>query len=175
MPARRALSWQLLQPDGAPVVRERYWLSFQAGELRSCTSCHGVNTTDQAGHSAPANQPAALRTLLESLKLTEPSLAAADTFRIWAEATHGIALQPDADDDADGSPNIVEWAQGSSPLARPAQPSPPLKAMLPTRVLVGSKLPIGRASGRIDERLAKVRLRSGRFCTSVGRHNAAEL
>ncbi|MFN8060966.1 MAG: hypothetical protein U0Q12_17545 [Vicinamibacterales bacterium] len=64
VPARRALSWQLTAPNGTPVVRERYWITMQPGEVRVCTSCHGINTNDQAGHPAPANEPEALRQLL---------------------------------------------------------------------------------------------------------------
>ena len=64
VPARRALSWQLTDASGVPVVRERYWLTMQPGEVRVCASCHGVNTTDQAGHAPPANPPEALRQLL---------------------------------------------------------------------------------------------------------------
>ncbi len=68
VPARRALSWQLTDPAGAPVVNERYWLSFQPGEIRTCTSCHGLNEFDQAGQPEPTNSPQALRTLLQHLK-----------------------------------------------------------------------------------------------------------
>jgi hypothetical protein len=65
VPADRALSWQLTAPDGTPVVRERYWLTFQAGEIRVCASCHGINALDQAGATPPTNPPEALRTLLQ--------------------------------------------------------------------------------------------------------------
>ncbi len=65
VPAARALSWQLLDPDGAPVVRERNWLSFRAGEIRVCTSCHGPSQFDQAGQPPPTNPPLALRELLD--------------------------------------------------------------------------------------------------------------
>lgn len=65
VPARRALSWQLLDPAGTPVVRERNWLSFQSGEIRVCTSCHGPSQFDQAGQLPPENAPLALRELLE--------------------------------------------------------------------------------------------------------------
>lgn len=65
VPAQRALSWQLLDPAGTPVVRERNWLSFQAGEIRVCTSCHGMSQYDQAGHLPPTNAPLALRELLD--------------------------------------------------------------------------------------------------------------
>jgi hypothetical protein len=65
VPARRALSWQMTAPDGTPVVRERYWLTFQPGEIRVCTNCHGINTLDQKGQPAPTNEPQALQDLLE--------------------------------------------------------------------------------------------------------------
>jgi hypothetical protein len=65
VPAGRAMTWQLTDADGAGVVRERYWLTFQPGEIRVCTSCHGLNTLDQAGDPMPANPPEALRTLLQ--------------------------------------------------------------------------------------------------------------
>lgn len=64
VPARRAVSWQLLAPDGEPIVRERYWLTFQPGEVRVCASCHGVNRVNQAGNEAPTNPPDALRRIL---------------------------------------------------------------------------------------------------------------
>ncbi len=68
VPARRAMTWQLTDTAGAPVVRERYWLTFQPGEIRSCTSCHGINQRDQAGNGAPTNPPEALRSLLRAWK-----------------------------------------------------------------------------------------------------------
>jgi hypothetical protein len=68
VPARRAMTWQLTDAQGTPVVRERYWLTFQPGEIRSCPSCHGANTADQAGNPPPANTPLALKNLLLYLK-----------------------------------------------------------------------------------------------------------
>lgn len=68
VPAQRALSWQLTDPNGAGVVRERNWLSFQAGEIRVCSSCHGVNKLSQTGVPEPTNEPAALRDLLAQWK-----------------------------------------------------------------------------------------------------------
>ncbi len=68
VPARRALTWQLTDPAGTPVVRERYWLTFQKGEIRTCTSCHGINSTDQANQPTPTNKPEALRSLLRYWK-----------------------------------------------------------------------------------------------------------
>jgi hypothetical protein len=68
VPARRAMSWQLVDPAGEPVVNERYWISFQPGEIRLCASCHGANELDQANQPPPTNVPQALRTLLQHLK-----------------------------------------------------------------------------------------------------------
>lgn len=66
VPARRALSWQMLAPNGAPVVRERYWLTFAPGEMRVCTNCHGINTADVVlQQPAPSNPPVALRQLAQ--------------------------------------------------------------------------------------------------------------
>lgn len=64
VPAGRALSWQLTDGAGEGVVRERYWVTFQPGEMRVCTSCHGLNEFDQAGNGPPQNTPAALVQLL---------------------------------------------------------------------------------------------------------------
>lgn len=68
VPAERAMTWQLTDPAGEPVVRERYWITFQPGELRVCTSCHGLNSVDQAGQGVPTNPPEALRQLLQFWK-----------------------------------------------------------------------------------------------------------
>jgi hypothetical protein len=50
------------------VIRERYWLTFQPGEVRVCASCHGLNSVDQAGADVPVNPPEALRQLLQYWK-----------------------------------------------------------------------------------------------------------
>jgi len=68
VPARRAMSWQTVDGQGAPVVRERYWITFQPGEIRTCTSCHGLSSADQLGRPAPTNKPQALNRLLQHLK-----------------------------------------------------------------------------------------------------------
>lgn len=71
VPARRAMTWQL---NGTieGVVRERNWISFQAGEIRVCTACHGINTASQTGDPEPTNSPDALRTLLKDWKAANP-------------------------------------------------------------------------------------------------------
>ena len=74
VPAGRALSWQTLgsldvgaaaarSGGPSPVVRERYWLTFQPGEVRTCAGCHGINHRDQMGDPAPTNPPQALGNL----------------------------------------------------------------------------------------------------------------
>lgn len=80
VPARRALSWQIVDPVGEPVVRERYWVTFQPGEIRVCASCHGVNSSDQTGDPAPTNPPLALAQLIAHWKnLPMPTPTAAPT------------------------------------------------------------------------------------------------
>ncbi len=70
VPAHRALSWQLTDGTGKPVVHERYWLTMQPGEIRACTSCHGMSHLDQAGNLPPTNPPQALADLLQYWKTT---------------------------------------------------------------------------------------------------------
>ena len=70
VPARRALTWQLTDATGKAVVRERNWVTFAAGEIRTCPACHGLNTQDQTGAPSPTTSPAALKSLLEEWKKT---------------------------------------------------------------------------------------------------------
>lgn len=69
VPARRALAWQSTANDGTPVVRERYWISAQPGDIRVCDGCHGVNQSNQSTAPAAQNAPLALRDLLLHWKL----------------------------------------------------------------------------------------------------------
>ena len=66
IPAKQALSWQLVSPEGEAVVRERVWVSFAPGEIRVCGACHGINKESQTGHAPPTNLPMALTDLLEN-------------------------------------------------------------------------------------------------------------
>lgn len=75
VPARRALTWQLTDDTGNGIVRERYWLTFQPGEVRVCASCHGLNVNDQAGKTAPTNPPQALYDLLTYWKTNNPPVS----------------------------------------------------------------------------------------------------
>ncbi|MBS1910433.1 MAG: hypothetical protein JST22_00480 [Bacteroidetes bacterium] len=69
VPARRAMSWQLTSPTGTPIVRERYWVTFQPGEIRVCASCHGTNDAAIAPlNPVPQNKPQAFRDLLRTWK-----------------------------------------------------------------------------------------------------------
>lgn len=72
MPAHRATTWQLSDNAGTPVVRERFWLTFQPGEIRLCTSCHGLNATNQANQPVPTNEPLALHQILQFWKSLPP-------------------------------------------------------------------------------------------------------
>lgn len=65
VPANRAMTWQLTDDAGKGVVLERYWLTFQPGEVRVCASCHGLSDKDQTGNAAPTNPPEALAVLLD--------------------------------------------------------------------------------------------------------------
>ena len=86
VPARRAMTWQLTDPSGVGVVRERVWVTFQPGEIRVCTSCHGVNSKDQAGNPPPTNEPQALLSLLEYWKVASNSLFADVPASYWAQS-----------------------------------------------------------------------------------------
>ncbi len=79
VPARRAVTWQTASPSGEPVVRERYWLTFQPGEIRACANCHGVNRKNQADQPASTNPPEALRALLRHWKTNNQSIVARAT------------------------------------------------------------------------------------------------
>lgn len=68
VPAERALTWQLTDANNKGIVRERLWLSTRSGEVRTCTSCHGESSLNQAGNTSPTNAPQALTTLLNHVK-----------------------------------------------------------------------------------------------------------
>ena len=92
VPARRAMTWQMTN-GAAPVVRERYWLTFQPGEVRVCASCHGINQKSQTGAAEPQNPPEGLRQLLRLWKNNLVALAD-DRIFSWAEAKFPEQLLP---------------------------------------------------------------------------------
>lgn len=73
VPATRAITWQSVAPDGEAIVRERQWVTFAPGEVRTCAGCHGINDTSMSGNLEPLNQPDALRELLQQWKLVNSS------------------------------------------------------------------------------------------------------
>jgi hypothetical protein len=93
VPARRAMSWHLSDPNHTPVVRERYWLTFQPGEVRVCASCHGINTKSQVNQNPPTNTPSALTALLQFWKSQQAAVPAAPAnFTATALTTTGVNL-----------------------------------------------------------------------------------
>ena len=68
VPARRAMTHQTMQTNGLQAVRERYWITYQPGEIRTCAVCHGLNTQNQIGGTVATNPPAALQDLLRFWK-----------------------------------------------------------------------------------------------------------
>jgi len=64
------MTWQSLDPAGTPVVRERYWITFQPGEVRTCDGCHGINHEDQSGAPPSVIKADAFRALLQHWQAT---------------------------------------------------------------------------------------------------------
>lgn len=64
VPASRALAWQSTSVNGTPVVRERFWITLQPGEVRACDGCHGVNQANQQGQGASTQTAQAFLDLL---------------------------------------------------------------------------------------------------------------
>jgi hypothetical protein len=75
VPTRRALAWQSVAPDGTAIVRERYWITLQPGEVRACDGCHGVNQASQSNAPAANNTALAFRQLLATWRDTAPLFA----------------------------------------------------------------------------------------------------
>jgi uncharacterized repeat protein (TIGR02543 family) len=74
VPANRAVTWQLTGTNvNDSVVKERYWITFRPGEVRTCANCHGINAGDQLGRPAPTNAPLALQKLLAFWKTNSAS------------------------------------------------------------------------------------------------------
>lgn len=80
VPARRAMAWQTVSPEMTPVVRERYWITFQPGEIRACGGCHGINNVDQAGAAPNTQEAQAFRALLQHWKQNLNTLIYANGF-----------------------------------------------------------------------------------------------
>ena len=121
VPAKRALSWHLTDPSHRSVVKERYWVTFQPGEIRTCTSCHGLNDKDQNGLGTPQNSPQALGALLDFWKTNHP-------YQTWQSATfttqaaNPVIADGQADPDHDGLSNILEYAFHTNALTADLAP-----------------------------------------------------
>jgi hypothetical protein len=107
------MSWQLTDTNGVGVVRERYWLTFAPGEMRSCTSCHGINVDDQVHQPAPTNTPEALITLLNYWKtkvsiqpaiVTNQGAAYAQVTFTWRPAEAGVTYH------VQESSDLLSWS-----------------------------------------------------------------
>jgi len=117
VPARRAMTWQLTAPDGESVVRERYWITFQPGEVRTCANCHGVNRGDQIGRPAATNPPLALREFLRHWKTNNVPLVASQTIASADYTTITFKRQTAATNltqQVDFSTDLVTWIPASA-------------------------------------------------------------
>ena len=119
VPAGRAVTWQSQDSAGEALVRERYWLSFRAGEIRTCTSCHAVNTVDQHGRSPSQNEPRALFYALRDWKALYPQAASGlGAYGRWAQENLEVEVAPEGDADGDQVSNLAEFVFGTDPNAR---------------------------------------------------------
>ncbi len=74
VPANRAVTWQLTGTNNNDsIIKERYWISFRPGEVRTCANCHGINDKDQIGRPPPSNPALALRQLLRQWRTNSAS------------------------------------------------------------------------------------------------------
>jgi hypothetical protein len=87
VPATRALTWQTVSPEGEGIVRERQWITFAPGEVRSCPACHGINNQTMAGNNVPQNKPEALRDLLRAWKVDFNDLILSNGKNLGGEQT----------------------------------------------------------------------------------------
>ena len=123
VPARRAMSWQLTDGDGTGVVRERYWLTFQPGEVRVCAACHGLSDKDQKGRTSPQNPPEALRQLLKVWKADQPAAGTptvTPTATRTATATPTSTPTPSSTVPANGTPTATPTPTGGASVYLPS-------------------------------------------------------
>ncbi len=133
VPARRAMTWQTTSPTGEAVVRERYWITFQPGEIRTCANCHGVNRADQAGRPAATNPPEALRDLLRYWKANNVPVVASDTVANTKFATITFKRQTAAaalKQRIDFSTDLSNWSPASAYTSTGGTHAGPLQEIL---------------------------------------------
>ncbi|HUS35899.1 MAG TPA: hypothetical protein VM680_11160 [Verrucomicrobiae bacterium] len=133
VPARRAMTWQMTTPNGEPVVRERYWITFQPGEIRTCANCHGVNLKDQIGRGPATNAPLALREFLRHWKSNNIPIVASETIANTAFTTITFKRQTAAvslNQRIDYSTDLVTWLPASSYTSTGGAQTGPLQEVL---------------------------------------------
>ena len=130
VPARRAMTHHLLGTNDESIVKERYWITYQPGEIRTCKNCHGINTADQTlTNGPPNNPPQALSDLLKYWKAQNTPVLSLQTngntnyFAITfkrrlgvSNVTHTVELSDD----------LATWLPGSSYSATNINPNTPL-------------------------------------------------
>ena len=117
VPARRAMTWQLTGTNNESVVKERYWVTFAPGEIRTCKNCHGINTIDQAGNPPPANKPQALADLLAYWKTQNTPTFAVQTnnnTNFLAITFKRVLGQTNLTHTVELSSDLTNWLAGSS-------------------------------------------------------------
>jgi len=105
VPAGRAVTWQLTGVTNESIVKERYWLNFRAGEVRTCANCHGINDKDQAGRASPTNAPLALRQFLRY-------------WRTNAANSYSLAVNNGAGSGSFGAGSIVSLSADPAPAGQ---------------------------------------------------------
>ena len=99
------------------MVRERYWLTFAPGEIRTCASCHGINETTQAGNPAPTNTPLALIKLLNYWKTNSailPTVAAAQGTNYFQITFVHRPAEPGVTYHVQASTDLTAWSDIAS-------------------------------------------------------------
>ncbi len=66
VPANRSLFLQALDEDFQEIQRERTYVTYRPGEVRSCTGCHG--RSNEVGHAVTSGTPLALTRAPSNLK-----------------------------------------------------------------------------------------------------------
>ena len=111
------MSWQLIDTNGVGVVRERYWLTFAAGEIRTCTSCHGINEETQANGPVPTNTPLALIKLLNYWKtnvMILPNMVASQNTNYFQISFMHRPAESGVTYHIQASTNLVAWSDIAS-------------------------------------------------------------
>lgn len=118
VPAERALTWQLTKSDGTPVVRERYWVTFAPGEMRTCANCHGLNHNDVVKNEpTPTNPPQALRDLVRWYRDVTGNGLVGDTIGVFDRSTGSAQLRnSNKSGPADVAFTVQGWTATQIPL-----------------------------------------------------------